>query len=73
MVITKKSTTTTLNIKTSFEQNFADLFAFVKNLMPESYIENFKILDEDEDSNYFYYTVVYDIINIYNESDYGWK
>jgi hypothetical protein len=67
MLITKKSTTTTLNIKTSTKQNFADLFAFIKNLTPDSYIENFKVLDEDEDSNYFYYTVVYDITNIYNE------
>lgn len=67
MLITKKSTTTTLNLKTSTRQNFASLFAFIKNLMPESYIENFEILDEDEDSNYFYYTVVYNITNIYSE------
>lgn len=67
MLITKKSTTTTLNIKTSTAQNFANLFAFVKNLLPESYIENFEVLDEDEDSNYFYYTVVYKITNIYPE------
>ena len=65
MLIAKK-TTTTLNIKSSTKQNFADLFAFVKNLTPDSYIENFEVLDEDEDSNYFYYTIVYDIINIYN-------
>lgn len=67
MIITKKSTTTSLNIKSSTEQNFATLFAFVKNVNPNSYIENFEVLDEDQDANAFYYTVVYDITNIYNE------
>ena len=67
MLITKKSTTTTLNIKTSIEQNFVNLFEFVKNLIPNSYIENFKVLDKNEDANYFYYTVIYDITNVYNE------
>ena len=74
MIVTKKQTTTTLNIKSTTEQSETELLQFVKKSELELHqkstflnFTNFEVLDSDEDSNYFYYTVTYDTTELHNE------
>lgn len=60
MRVTKKQVTVTLNIKSKTEMSDEDLLEFTKEWEGREDIFNFEVLDSDNDSDYFYYTVLFE-------------